>query len=138
MGRIVEFQSQDRDPLFLPSETQQSFPYSQFPEIFATPRGEDVHEPSHESDDENEVASVVKPVQPARPYRGLSQIASSQTFATPNFQAPYFGKIRDPESLYGKNRPNVVSETDSSSESDEDRPASHIPASRRAGLPPNK
>jgi len=134
---LMAKQSQDRDPLFLPSETQQSFPYSQFPEIFATPKGEDVHEPSHESDDENEVASVVKPVRPARPYRGLSQIASSQTFATPNFQ-PYFGKTRDPESLYGKNRPNVVSETDSSSESDDDRPASHIPASRRAGLPSNK
>lgn len=135
----IMVKSQDRDPLFLPSATQQSFPYSQFPEIYATPRGEGVHEPSHESDDENEVlASVVKPVQPVRTYRGLSQIASSQTFATPSFQPVYLGKRREPESLYGRNRRDVVSETDNSSESDEDRPASHIPASRRAGLPPKK
>jgi hypothetical protein len=132
--QLIVKQSQDREPLFLPSGTPQSFPYSQFSEIF-TPRGG----PSHESEDEKEVlASVVKPAHPVRTYRSLSQIASSQTFTTPSFhnQQANVGKTKEPESLYGRNRRDAASETDSSSESDEDRPTvSHIPASRRAGLP---
>jgi len=124
-----------QEPLFIPSSTQQSFPYSLYPEIFASQRRDVEHEPSYELEDENEVlSSVVKPAKPQRMYRALSQIASSQTFEAPNFQPANFGRSKEPESLYGRSRHDVVSETDSSSESDVDEKSSHIPPSRRAGL----
>jgi len=129
-------QSQDaQDPLFLPSETQQSFPYSQFPEIFASQRKNVEDEPSHESEDENEVlSSVVKPAKPQRTYPSLSQIASSQTFTAPKFQPADFGRFKEPESLYGRSRRDVSETESSSSGSDSEDKSSHIPASRRAGL----
>jgi hypothetical protein len=131
-------QSQDAgaegERLFLPSETQQSFPYSQYPEIFASQREDEARVPSHESEDENEVLASVVKVKPPGTYRGLSQIAGS--FTAPKFQPVDVGRAKEPESLYGKSRRGVVSETDSSSESDADGTlvASHIPAARRAGL----
>ena len=136
---LLAKQSQNAGPseesLFIPSETQQSFPYSQFPEIFATPK----QRTSHESDDENEVLASVVKTKPQQPtYRGLSQIAGSQKFAMASFQATTAQeRAKEPESLYGRNHVGV-SDTESDSESSEDTPvppvSSHIPVERLAGV----
>lgn len=125
--------SASREPLFKSSETPQSFPYSQY-SLLSSQRRDKTPDPSHESEDEEEVlASVVKVTKP-RTYRGLSQIASSQTFMAPNFQPADFGRAKEPASLYGKGR-DMVSDTESSSESELEPPiSSHIPLSRRAGF----
>lgn len=122
-----------RDPLFLPSETQDSFSYSQHPSvILGSQRSDGTQKPSpHDSEDEEEVLASVTKVKTR--YRSLSQIASSQSFSTPRFQSRN-AKVPDLD-LYGnKSRVEESEDTGSDSMSGSDDKISHIPASRRAGL----
>ena len=130
-------------PLFLHSESQQSFPWSQYPNIQS--KGLDPrHRPSpNDSEDEDEVEkTVVKPTVPAGArYRPLTQIKSSQTFAAPRFQAaftPSNTKTTDLDFFGSRNRAGEEdsddSDTDSDSDAEKPPPASHIPAERMAGV----
>ena len=132
---VVNGVSKKPDPLFLHSESQQSFPYSQYPE------------PPGSEDEEDEVqASVVKPQtttkSPSR-FRSLSEIASqpslftstmrlTQTNSTTNFKEEVMN-------LYGrasKGEEESEESEDSDTESDDagaKAQSSHIPLSRRAG-----
>ncbi len=134
---MVNGSSPSRDPLFLPSETQESFSYSQHPSvIFGSQRKNETQELSpHDSEDEEEVLASVTKVKTR--YSALSQIAgsqiaSSQSFSTPKFQS---GNVKVPElDLYGNRNRNEESEDMESDSTDDDEPLNtHIPILRQAG-----
>ncbi|KAK0461224.1 uncharacterized protein EV420DRAFT_187276 [Desarmillaria tabescens] len=118
------------DPLFLPSESQRPFPYSQYQ------AGTDDQVDANDSDDEDEVEATVKsgPDVTASSFRRLTDIGSQRSFfssQTPGWQKADFSRptLQD---LYG-NGPE--DESDSSDEDNDsgDEKTSHIPQSRRAG-----
>ena len=124
------------DSLFLRSESQQSFPYSQYPNL--------VQEPPGSEDEEDEVeATVVKPQTANRNssrFRSLTEIASQPTLFTPTLRlAQTINAKEDLTNLYGRTRKASEEESeDSDTESDSSETGtkaqpSHIPMSRRAG-----
>jgi len=125
---------ESRDPLFMMSQTQEAFPYSQYPGIDPKRRAQSVN--SDDSDDANEVLETVtrsqpNPPRPSYTFRGLSQIISNVTFGS-HVRPRTVGEA-EPEDLYG--RPNDGESGESGSDSDsESEKKSHIPKERRAGL----
>ncbi|KAJ3515306.1 hypothetical protein NLJ89_g1850 [Agrocybe chaxingu] len=135
------------EPLFIQSETQQSFPYSQYPDLQANKAIETAPGGSPDDSDDGEVPSVNPLTAMAQKftrtiYRPLTEIASSQSFFVPRFQAAQFNAKEAEQDLYGRNaREQEDSESETDSESDDGKPPappSHIPASRRAGVSPSK
>ncbi|KAG5648555.1 hypothetical protein DXG03_003166 [Asterophora parasitica] len=129
------------DPLFIQSETQPSFPYSQWQD--ETQRQEADDPISNDSDDENEVAASVerappKPSQTAR-FRRLTDITSDHgLFSTPTSLRPArFSPAGSQQvtDMYGRSgQDEMESESDSGSDDSDAQEKSHIPASRRAGV----
>ncbi|KAF8806467.1 hypothetical protein BYT27DRAFT_7191026 [Phlegmacium glaucopus] len=125
---VVDEVSEGLDPLFLASDTQQSFPYSQYPnfspEILAS------------EDEEDEVeASVVKN---SSKFRSLTEIARQPTLFTPTSRLARTSNAKEEVmNLYGRARKGSEEESDSDTESDSEAEAkvrtSHIPMSRIAG-----
>ena len=132
--RVVNGVSKEPDPLFLHSESQQSFPYSQYPNLPQEPPGSE--------DEEDEVqASVVKPQMTTRSsskFRSLTEIASQPSLFT-TMRLPKINSTKEEVmNLYGranKGEEEKSSDSDTESESDVGAKAqtSHIPWSRRAG-----
>jgi hypothetical protein len=125
--------STTKEPLFILTESQPGFPYSQW----ATGHGP---ESANDSEDEEEVAAVVKP-QLARQmashsFRRLTDItASQQLFQAPITMQPsqLASSKNTPNDPYGrKGKESESEESDTGSDSDEDTPT-HIPKERRAG-----
>lgn len=120
------------EPLFLLTESQPPFPFSQWDN--SIPPGS-----ANDSEDEQEVEASIKSSRPtqgtASSYRRLTDIASQRLlFSTPPvFQPARFpsskGKLDD---LYGTTREDEDEDEDDSS-SDEEANDSHIPQLRRAG-----
>ena len=126
--------SKESDPLFLHSETQQSFPYSQYPDV--------LQECPDSEDEEDEVqAFVVKPQKSTKKssskFRSLTEIASQPTLFTPTMHLPQNnGTKKEVMNLYGRANKGEEESSDSDTESESDGGAkkqSHIPKSRRAG-----
>ncbi|KAF5354934.1 hypothetical protein D9756_005406 [Leucocoprinus leucothites] len=135
-------------PLFMPSESQDAFPYSQFQSELPDPEESD----SSNSEAEVRKAVVKKPPasqsQPTR-YRKLSDIASqtSKLFtpkllrqstgllqSTPSVPSKRKERLNQMYGMMGKNRGDDDSDDDSGQGSDSDvEKASHIPRSRKAG-----
>lgn len=135
---VVNGISNELDPLFLHSESQQSFPYSQYPNL---------RHPDSEDEEDEVQASVVKPQtttnSSAKLFRPLTEIASQPTLFTPTI--PLARIIRTKEevtNLYGRSNKDEEESEDSDSESESDAgtkaQTSHIPLSRRAGAIPSK
>lgn len=127
---VVNGVHEEPDPLFLQSESQQSFPYSQYPSFLQEPPGSE--------DEEDEVeASVVKSRASSSKFRSLTEIASQPTLFTPTLRLTQnINTKEEVMNMYG--RASKVSEgeesEDSESESEADaKVSSHIPMSRRAG-----
>lgn len=125
--------STTKEPLFILTESQPGFPYSQW----AMGHGP---ESANDSEDEEEVAAVVKP-QLARQmashsFRRLTDItASQQLFQAPiKMQPSQLSSSKDTSNdPYGrKGKESESEESDTESDSDEDTPT-HIPKERRAG-----
>uniref|UniRef100_A0A8H7Y430 Uncharacterized protein n=1 Tax=Psilocybe cubensis TaxID=181762 RepID=A0A8H7Y430_PSICU len=127
-----------QDPLFIPAESQQSFPYSQYP--LDVPHTSQAIASPNDSDDENEVALAVVKTSSApqkQAYRSLTDIASQSKLFAPR-PSQILKQITEPqdEDLFGRNG-QESEESDSGSDSDDDnkkRISSHIPATRRAGV----
>ncbi|ESK96687.1 hypothetical protein Moror_6750 [Moniliophthora roreri MCA 2997] len=126
------------DPLFIPSETQPGFPFSQYQDMETQSINDLPHSPDDSDDEEEVVQSVTTQIR--RPsntstFRGLSQIASQprgQKFGAsplPSSQ-PVRPKPRATEDLYGRA---AMDSGESDSDSESDAGISHIPKSRRAG-----
>ncbi|KAJ3733475.1 hypothetical protein DFJ43DRAFT_1153094 [Lentinula guzmanii] len=133
-------------PLFIASESQINFPYSQFQDIDADSDNGAADAPvsvsrlEEDSEEEDEVQHTITPITPRQTrrtstaYRGLSEIASQNKFFTgfhPNLVAtstPHNSK----EDLYGPLSQAYNDDvSDSGSESEAEK--SHIPKARRAG-----
>lgn len=137
----------EANPLFILTESQPPFPYSQWAETQIEEPEDDEPLDDHKSaspteDEEDEVASTVdarpKSASTASSYRRLTDIASQHTlFSTPVSSRPAFapvvkGKLNE---MYGKAMEDEDDDDDESgSDSDSDaEETSHIPKSRRAG-----
>ncbi|PPR00987.1 hypothetical protein CVT24_000281 [Panaeolus cyanescens] len=121
-----------QSPLFLHSATQQSLPYSQYPDL-----GTKAMETQQESDEEDEVEAVVQMPEPisAPRYRGLTALQGVKNFSRPTLRPARFEQ-KPVEDLYGRSGKDSDSSdgSDSSdSEAEGKSRASHIPESRRAG-----
>ena len=133
---VVNGVSNALDPLFLHSESQQSFPYSQYPNA--------LRQPPDSEDEEDEVqAFVVKPrasTKSSSKFRSLTEIASQPTLFAPTVHlTPNNGTKEEVFNLYGRANNGDENEEESSvseteSESDAKAQKSHIPVSRRAGI----
>ncbi|TFK44845.1 hypothetical protein BDQ12DRAFT_717989 [Crucibulum laeve] len=144
-GEEEEVDTAPQDPLFIPSESQIPFPYSQWGSV---PVNDNTNEAtsSTDSDDEDEVEVAIAgrtraPSQkPSLSYRRLTDIASQGgLFQKPRGMRPAQWSPGDKEKvtdLYGRAHGEEESEeSDSESESDsEAEQKSHIPKSRRAGV----
>ncbi|RXW21924.1 hypothetical protein EST38_g3935 [Candolleomyces aberdarensis] len=126
------------DPLFIPGETQNAFPFSQWQQPPAVS--------PNDSDDEDEVENAIA-ITPRPPtasqkygYTGLSQFASQRrSYRTSLPAAPRPTDKKDTMAeLYGQTGQEASdesgSESDSDSDAEEPEQKSHIPKSRRAGL----
>jgi hypothetical protein len=128
------------NPLFLHSESQQSFPYSQYPP-------QETRDSEDEEDEDEVLASVVKPqkmTKSSSQFRSLTEIASQPTLFTPTMRLTQNNRPSKEElmNLYGRGNRGEEEESssDSDTESESDAGAkaqtSHIPLSRRAGILP--
>ncbi|KAL0956448.1 hypothetical protein HGRIS_002596 [Hohenbuehelia grisea] len=132
-----------KSPLFVLTESQRPFPYSQWQD---TQVEEDVLNGA-EIQDEEEVAAAVHSLRSPSAtstafgaYRKLSDIASQAVFPTPSLiKAPILAPPTKAtlDDLYGLSQREEEEETDSGSDSDTAVP-SHIPAARRAGAAAKK
>ncbi|KAH7920779.1 hypothetical protein BV22DRAFT_777888 [Leucogyrophana mollusca] len=133
-----------KEPLFILSQAQTPFPYSQWNGPVVPPK-EQVAEPSSstesESDNDLGVGSKVKatPIsrsqKPAAPYRRLTDIASSQALFSQDILVPRSSPLK---LVASTKKPNKYDDDDDddepSSDSDSDSNSkSHIPAGKRAG-----
>ena len=128
--------STDNDPLFILTESQPPFPYSQWPSNL-----ED-HRASNDSEDEQKVHASIrsgsqpKTIQPPK-YRRLTDIANQHAFfstSTPKMRPTRSSgnKLADMYGRFGAEE--IESDSDAESDSDSDAQAdSHIPKSRIAG-----
>ncbi|KAJ8522442.1 hypothetical protein ONZ45_g941 [Pleurotus djamor] len=125
-----------KDPLFLPTDSQfPAYPQTQSSQITARSPAE--------SDDEAEVAEVVKrdhsrTSSSATAYRGLSAIASQRLFTSTIIRPPRFSLPRHANALSAKKKALYGEDEKSSSSSGEDsddstKAPSHIPQGKRAG-----
>ncbi|KIM40230.1 hypothetical protein M413DRAFT_446399 [Hebeloma cylindrosporum] len=113
-------------PLFVHAESQQSFPYSQYPDL----SGKVPAASPNDSDDEDEVeAAVVKPFTKPPMFRRQSSQFANVTKPPPVID--YYGTS-------GRDEESEESDSDSDSEAEGKKAASHIPASRRAGVAVSK
>lgn len=125
------------EPLFVPADSQQSFPYSQYPDLL---HHKQATASPNESDDEEEVAAAVgRPRVSGRKnsmFRGLSEIASQPTLFVSRLSQQFTKAVKEPvENLYGRSgQDSEESDSGSDSEAEKKATASHIPASRRAGV----
>ncbi|KAF5380539.1 hypothetical protein D9615_004537 [Tricholomella constricta] len=135
-----------KDPLFILTESQPPFPYSQWND--APQQQEAEHDPiSNDSDDANEVEASVKrpqpkPSQTAR-YRRLTDITIDHgLFSTPaNLRPARFSPLGNQlaTDMYGRTgQEEIESESDSGSDDSDTQEQSHIPKSRRAGVTRNR
>jgi hypothetical protein len=133
---VVNGVSNVLDPLFLHSESQQSFPYSQYPNALR-------QSPDSEDEEDEVQAFVVKPrasTKSSSKFRSLTEIASQPTLFTPTIHpTPNNSSKEEVTNLYGRANKGGEEEEDSSdsdteSESDAKARKSHIPMSRRAGV----
>ena len=129
---VVNGVSKAPDALFLHSESQQSFPYSQYPKFSQEPPGSE--------DEEDEVqASVIKPqmtTKSSSKFRSLTEIASQPALFTTMNLTKINNTKEEAMNLYGRtSKDEEESEDSDTSESDAGVKAqtSHIPLSRRAG-----
>ena len=134
------------DPLFILTESQPPFPYSQWNSVEhfgesplqGVPRIPSPTESADEEEVEVSVKSVPRNQKSRAPYRKLTDITSQQTlFSTPALLRPAsFPSLRNKlNDLYGRDGQEEESDPESDSGSDADGEAkSHIPKSRRAGL----
>lgn len=129
---VVNGTSEGPDPLFLHSESQQSFPYSQF-----------TFPPGSEDEEDEVEASVVKVQTTTRSsskFRSLTEIASQPTLFTPILRlAQTISAKEEVMNLYGRaskvpEDESEESDTESESEAEVKTQTSHIPMSRRAGV----
>ncbi|KAK0212802.1 hypothetical protein DFS33DRAFT_67980 [Desarmillaria ectypa] len=119
------------DPLFLPSESQHPFPYSQYQAEI-----DDQALDANDSDDEDEVEATVKSGQDvtASSFRRLTDIGSQRSFFSsqpPGWQKADFSRpmLQD---LYGNGPDDESDSSDGDSDGGGEK-TSHIPQSRRAG-----
>jgi hypothetical protein len=131
-----------QEPLFILTESQAPFPYSQWT---GTIRDEDSQLVSNDSDDEDEVLASVQSqsqVKNTSKYRTLTDIASQRSmFATPTNLQPAPSQLTKHKlaDLYGRLGAEE-SESDSNTDSDSNsgiegvQEQSHIPKARRAGV----
>ena len=129
-------------PLFLPSDSQSHFPYSQF-QIDTTPAQPQNDDSSIESDSPSEVNTTLQPKPTPRltssavpKYRRLTDIASQEIFS-PSAMSP-LNYLPPTPAVGDKSKINKDDDDDSSSQDDSDSDSntdvkSHIPKSRRAG-----
>lgn len=130
---VVNRVSNGLNTLFLHSESQQSFPYSQYPNV--------LREPPDSEDEEDEVqAFVVKPqtlTKNSSKFRSLTEIATQPTLFTPTIHLTQNNSTKEEvANLFGRANKADEEEEDSDTESESDALAnatSHIPMSRRAG-----
>lgn len=120
-----------QNPLFLHSETQQSLPYSQHPDVTTKEAGS-----PNESDEENEVEAVIQSAPISAPrYRGLTELRGVKNFSKPTLRPARFEQ-KPAHDLYGRSGKDSDS-SDGSDSSDSEAEGngieSHIPESRRAG-----
>ncbi|KAK1233143.1 hypothetical protein PQX77_003678 [Marasmius sp. AFHP31] len=121
-------------PLFIPSETQPGFPYSQYRDL----ESQDKADSFDDSQDEEEVVASVTS-QKKRPsaarFRSLTQIASQPRLYTPPLLPSTAPQTRSStkKDLYGDVANAYGDDSDSESDSEEEKEKSHIPRSRRAG-----
>lgn len=129
-------------PLFVHADSQQSFPYSQYPDL----SGKVPAVSPNDSEDEDEVeAAVVKPATKSAMFRSLTEIASQASqrsmFESRSQSSQIANVTKAPViNYYGTPAGQEESdESDSDSDSEaEGKVASHIPASRRAGVAVSK
>lgn len=131
---VVNGVSKGLDPLFLPSDSQQSFPYSQHP-------GFGPETPGSEDEEDEVEASVVKPraaTKVSSKFRSLTEIASQPTQFTPTLRLTQTTSAKgEVMNLYGRameGSEEENSDSESESEAEEKAQRSHIPMSRRAGV----
>ncbi|KAJ8077312.1 hypothetical protein PM082_001742 [Marasmius tenuissimus] len=121
-------------PLFIPSETQPGFPYSQYRDLVSQNKADSLDD----SQDEDEVVASVTS-QKKRPsaarFRSLTQIASQPRLYTPPLLPSTAPQTRSStkKDLYGDVANAYGDDSDSDSDSEEEKEKSHIPRSRRAG-----
>jgi len=125
-------------PLFVHADSQQSFPYSQYLDL----SGKAPTASPNDSQDEDEVeATVVKPVNKSAMFRSLTEIASQPSvFRRQSSQIASVtkGPVIDYYGTSAGHEESDESGSDSDSEAGGEKVASHIPASRRAGVAVSK
>ncbi|KAF5393218.1 hypothetical protein D9757_000707 [Collybiopsis confluens] len=129
------------NPLFITSESQVDFPYSQFQDLDAdTDPGaqeppQNVSRLEEDSEEEDEVAKTItdKTSRPSSTaFRGLSQIADYKF--TSSFKPPSISHKNLKENMYGQLSQAYASGSESDSGSESETETSHIPKTRRAGM----
>ena len=125
-------------PLFVHADSQQSFPYSQYPDL----SGKVPAASPNDSEDEDEVeATVVKPVTKSAMFRSLTEIASQPSMfrrQSSQIASVTKGPVIDYYGTSAGHEESDESGSDSDSEVGGKKVASHIPASRRAGAAVSK
>jgi len=130
-------------PLFVHTDSQQSFPYSQYPDLSSKVRAAS---PNDSEDEEEVAATVVKPAtkpttKPAM-FRSLTEIASQPLFKSRRQSSQFANRTEAPVTDYYGPSAGQEESDDSGSDSDSGaegkKVASHIPASRRAGVAVSK
>ena len=126
------------DPLFILTESQPPFPYSQW-----NGNNPEDHHDSNDSEDEEGHASgrsrsQFKTVQPPK-YRRLTDIANQRYFPMPKLNIRPAASPGDKlANMYGISGEGIESDSDTESDTDSDVPvapkSSHIPKSRIAGI----
>ncbi|KAF9049867.1 hypothetical protein BJ165DRAFT_957972 [Panaeolus papilionaceus] len=125
------FTGSSQNPLFLHSETQQSLPYSQHPDVTTKEAGS-----PNESDEENEVEAVIQSAPISAPrYRGLTELRGVKNFSKPTLRPARFEQkpVHDLYGRSGKDSDSSDGSDSSDSEAEGNGIESHIPESRRAG-----
>ncbi|RDB25241.1 hypothetical protein Hypma_007768 [Hypsizygus marmoreus] len=131
-----------KDPLFILTESQPPFPYSQWNSIPPEGNLDEENDPiSNDSDDEIEVEASIKSQSQSKSkgvlkYRRLTDIASQHAlFSTPTTRPAFFPSPSQKLDMYGRSgHEEVESESDSDSDDSDKQEQSHIPQSRRAGV----
>ncbi|KAF9062449.1 hypothetical protein BDP27DRAFT_291586 [Rhodocollybia butyracea] len=128
------------NPLFLASDSQIDFPYSQFQDIADTDTGAEepmptvgrLEQDSEEEDEVEETITVKTSRRGSTTYRGLSQITGQNRFFAgfPSQSVVTSTPKNSNEDMYG---PMSQAYNDDASDSDSENEKSHIPRSRRAG-----
>ena len=138
-GQKADVNGSSPVPLFVHTDSQQSFPYSQYPDL----SGKIPAASPNDSEDEDEVAAtVVKPATKSAMFRSLTEIASQPLFKSRRQSSQFANRTEAPVTDYYGPSAGQEESDDSGSVSDSEaegkKVASHIPASRRAGVAVSK